>query len=376
MPTVKSGSSDMPGSSGPGPVTVTLYNLLWRLGSLYWQQQRLERYFNNNLPALLPPIIQQTYSSCSPKQVKRFIKYWQLAYTVICNNVYQLTGHQLTAAEERRIILASVFAPLFDDLLDEGILSQDQITALIDAPEQHRPREATDTLVKEIYLELLQTVPDRNLFVQQLQATSWWQNESLKQRSDTIGEEALYQITYNKSYFGILSFCTLLDHYPSREVEELLYPVAGLMQLTNDAFDVWKDIHDGVYTLPNLYRRFDHLQQLFLAEIASINSRLARLPYAYRGKRSFSITSHSLHAMGWMSLEQLREVTANVGSVGELRSLSRKALVCDLDNFGQQVKWIKQIRRLANYNQSPGVPPRRFQPGPSNKSRYAAAQAR
>jgi hypothetical protein len=53
--------------------------------------------------------------------------------------------------------------------------------------------------------------------------------------------------------------------------------------------------------------------------------------------------------MGWMALEQLKEVTANISTFSELMQLSRKSLVCDMDSMKQKRKWLKHIRRLTNY---------------------------
>ncbi len=36
----------------------------------------------------------------------------------------------------------------------------------------------------------------------------------------------------------------------------MLFPIAGLMQLTNDAFDVYKDVNNGVYTLTHFIPEF------------------------------------------------------------------------------------------------------------------------
>jgi hypothetical protein len=208
---------------------------------------------------------------------------------------------------------------------------------------------STDRLVTKIYLELLRLIPQPRLFIEQLQAVCFWQKESLKQLNENITAEELYQITYNKSYYAVLLFCAVLDHYPTPGILEMLYPVAGLMQLTNDAFDVYKDVHSGVYTLPNLYRNFAQLQQHFMAETANINYKLWQLPYPAKCKQAYAITIHSLHAMGWMALDQLKEVTAEIKTVEALRTVSRKSLICDMDSIQQKIKWLRHIRRLSNF---------------------------
>jgi hypothetical protein len=130
----------------------------------------------------------------------------------------------------------------------------------------------------------------------------------------------------------------------------MLYPVAGLMQLTNDAFDVYKDVHSGVFTLPNLYRNFGGLQQHFMTETGNINYKLWQLPYAAKAKQAYAITIHSLHAMGWMALDQLKQVIAEIKTVEDLRTVSRKSLICDMDSIQQKIKWLGYIRRLSNFH--------------------------
>jgi hypothetical protein len=319
---------------------------------LYRQVKKQERYLAGYLPNLPVDGVREHQEIFSAPHIKRITKYWQLALNIICDNLYKLTGKKLTAEEHKRIILLSVFGPLFDDLFDDNILDHVQIESLVANPSAYIPVNKTDALVIALYLELLRLTPRRQQFMEHLQAVSHWQRESLKQLHNNLTEEELLQITYSKSYFAVLLFCAVLDHYPEPNMLNVLYPAAGLMQLTNDVFDVWKDAHNGVYTLPNQYRNFDRLQQLFLAETAKINQILWQLPYPVKAIQNFAITLHSLHAMGWLSLQQLKNVTVGITSFEELKQLSRKELVCDMDSFPQQIKWLRYIRRFTNYYQA------------------------
>lgn len=329
--------------------SVSNLRILSKMLVLYRRIKKQERYLKGYLPNLLRNVVPDHQQAFTDKDIKRITKYWQLALNLVCENIYSLTGKKLSEIEHRRIILLSVFGPLFDDLFDDHILNYEQITALVTNPEAYVAQNKTDQLAATIYLELLRGLPRRQQFIEHLQAVAYWQQESLKQLNSTITESALQEITYKKSYYAVLLFCALPDHYPDQKILEILYPAAGLMQLTNDAFDVWKDVHKGVYTLPNLYRNFEQLQQLFLAEISRINQRLWQLPYPVKAKQTFAIIIHSLHAMGWMSLVQLKQVTAGVTSIEELKQLSRKELVCDMDSFQQQLKWLRHIRTFTNY---------------------------
>jgi hypothetical protein len=328
---------------------VSVYKVLSRLFTLRWQLKKQERYVQGHLLPLLTSI-EPDYQREFPGHIKRATKYWQLSLNLVCESLYKLCGKKLQPGEHHRIMLLSAFGPLFDDLFDDRILEHEQIELLVMEPEAYAPVNRVDRLVKDIYLQLLAETPHPRRFVQHLYELFRWEKESLKQLGDDVSEEELYQITYNKSYYAVLLYCAVLDHYPANDMLEMLYLMAGLMQLTNDIFDVWKDVHKGIYTLPNLYRNFEQLQQQFMADTASFNQKLWQLPYTQDAKQTYAITIHSLHAMGWLALQQLKETAAGISSFEELKTLSRKALVCDMDHIGQQLRWLKYIRYFANYH--------------------------
>ncbi|MCS3798014.1 class 1 isoprenoid biosynthesis enzyme [Niastella sp. OAS944] len=329
--------------------SVNNYRILTRMLCLYRRVKKQERFLKDHLPVALAGLIPNIEQTFTATHIKRITKYWQLGLNLVCGNLYELSGKKLSAEENKRIVLLSVFGPLFDDLFDDKILDHEQITSLVTNPTTYVALKDTDRLVVKLYLEILRNLPGKDLFIEQLQAVACWQKESLKQLNENIAEDELYQVTYNKSYFAVLLYCAVLDDYPNEKVREILFPIAGLMQLTNDAFDVYKDVNNGVYTLPILYRNYEKLQQNFMNEVARINNLLWQLPASKKAKQNYAITIHSLHAMGWMALEQLKQVTTGIPTVADLRTLSRKALVCDMDSLKQIRKWLSHIRRIANY---------------------------
>ncbi|WP_298739236.1 class 1 isoprenoid biosynthesis enzyme [uncultured Chitinophaga sp.] len=319
------------------------------LCSLRWQLKNQRQYIKQHLPPLLDSLASGGQGQFNTGTIKRVTKYWELSLHVICNSLYKLSGRQLNAAEQHRILLLSIFGPLYDDLFDDSILSHEQIAAFTLHPAQHTPASFEEYVVKKIYLQLLELSPNSKKVTEHLYQVFLWQKESLKQMSPDVSQEELYEITYKKSYYSILLFYSILDHYPNDALLEMIYPMAGLLQLTNDAFDVYKDVHSGIYTIPNLYRNFDHLQQHFMNEVALFNQRLMQLPFVQQAKDYYSITIHALHAMGWIAMEQLRENTRHINSVEELATLSRQSLVCDMDHLRQQLRWIRQVRSLVNH---------------------------
>lgn len=340
-----------PGENGKSNTypSVSNYSILSRMFALYRLVKKQDQFLKSHLPTLLAEVVPKHHQTFSALHIKRITKYWQLGLNIICESLYNLIGKKLNADEHKRIMLLSVFGPLFDDLFDDKILANDQIALLVAKPEEYVAVNKTDELVKKIYLELLRLAPRRQQFIEHLQEVFYWQKESLKQLNDNITEEELYKITYNKSYYAVLLYCAVLDNYPSQQILEMLYPIAGLMQLTNDAFDVWKDMQNKVYTLPNLYLNFEQLQDQFMEDTARINHLLCHLPYPAKARQAYAITIHSLPAMGWIALEQLKHVTKDFSTFTELSTMSRKTLVCDMDSIRQKMKWLQYIRRLCNH---------------------------
>ncbi|QEC42069.1 class 1 isoprenoid biosynthesis enzyme [Pseudobacter ginsenosidimutans] len=312
--------------------------------SLHRQMKLQEKKCKEEIPALIAAIVPPDQFSFSSKDILRITKYYQLALNLVCENIYLIPEKKLNASEHRNILQLSIFMPLFDDLFDDRLLDYPQIEALITEPEKYTPSNKIDSIVHALYVQLLREIPARDRFIQYLKEGAYWELQSLKQFNSEISEEELTQITYNKSYYSILLFCSVLESWPGAAMEALLYPVSGLMQLTNDVFDVWKDLQKGVHTIPNLYWNYEKLEAVFLNEVRSINTQTARLPYPVNNRKNFLIRTHALNAMGWMSLQQLREVAI----LKPFSEASRKELVCDMDSLRQQLRWVGYVRQLCN----------------------------
>lgn len=343
------GTSSKQPSFPSGRSRISLFRVVRHLLNLHAQMKQQEKFCKQEIPSVLATIVSPEEFSFSSKDIQRLVKYYQLAVNLVSHNLYQLTGHKTSDTEERSMLLLSIFMPLFDDLFDNNILEYHQIESLVTAPENYKPIHKVDLVVKQLYLQLLSLTPHKQYFIDNLKQGMYWEQQSLKQFDKSTGEEELIQITYNKSYYSILLFCSILKHYPDDAMQRVLYPISGLMQLINDLFDVWKDNQNGLYTIPNLYPDYFKIENIFLNEVASINAQIWSMPYPPQNRSNYLIRIHALNAMGWMSLQQLKTATSHTS----LSELGRKELVCDLDSLGQQLKWIRHVRKLSNYAASP-----------------------
>ena len=105
------------------PSSVSNYRILRRMLALYRLVQQQERFLQKHLLQVLAKVAPTHTQPFSAQHIKRFTKYWQLGLNLICENLYHLTGKHLSEEERDRIILLSVFGPLFDELFYYNLLN-------------------------------------------------------------------------------------------------------------------------------------------------------------------------------------------------------------------------------------------------------------
>lgn len=315
---------------------------------LYFRMRRQRSGMKKRLRRMLAELSPDTTFTLPDTTFQRMFKYAEIARYAVCGALVRMQGRRMTAGEQTRELLLSIIAPLYDDLFDDQTADLPVIRELTRYPHSHEPRNITEAILREAYIRLLDDSPDPDRIVAQFCDVCHWREASRQQANPLIPEAELYRITYHKSYHSVLLFYTAFDRYPSPAETAMAFPMAGLMQLTNDAFNTWKDIRAGIYTLPILYRRYGRMERRFLAESARFNQALVRLPYPVRRKKEFAQTAHALHAMGLLAVRNLRQVAKGTTTVTELALLGRTKLVCDMDNLPKIWTWVLKVRELTN----------------------------
>ncbi len=324
---------------------VNLAETTFHLTRLFFRMRREERDARCRLQQMQASL---STAAPSPETFERMFRCWQLANYAVCGGLAGLQGRELTDAEEKRLLLLSIISPLYEDLFDARNAEVALIRQLTHTPQEYIPQHAGEALLKAAYLRLLDCTLDPDKVMAHFNDVCYWQEVSRRQQSGGIGEAELFRITYHKSYHSVLLFYTAFDRYPSPSETAMAFPMAGLMQLTNDVFDVWKDIRSGVFTIPILYRRYGRLERRFSAESARFNQGLARLPFPAAHRKKYALTMHALHAMGAIALRNLRQEARGVQNVTELALLGRKRLVCDMDSMSRKWALAKKTHEFAN----------------------------
>lgn len=327
---------------------VPLAETSFHLFRLYFRMRRQRPAMRRRLQDMLMRLWPEAPSVLPKDLVQRMYKYQEIAQFVVCGALARMQGRELTAAEQTRQALHAIIAPLFDDLCRVRPANYTRIRELANHPAGFDPRNESESLLREAYLRLLAIAANPAAVTAHFRDVCHWRELSSRQEDAAISEAELLRITYHKRYHSVLLLYTAFDRYPAPGETALAFPMAGLMQLTYDVTDIWKDIRAGIFTIPILHRRYGRLEKRFMAESARFNQALSRLPYSAKKKREYAHAVHALHAMGLVAIRHLQQETKGVRDLADLALLGRKRLVCDLDNLQGWMACAGKVCELAN----------------------------
>jgi len=171
-------------------------------------------------------------------------------YTILgCAEMYTaLKGRGLNKDERKRLTLVAAWATLCDDLVDDYNWLRDEIFDIIfdKKEEESLPGNAKLLIALNNEFQKIWKVSDK--YISQLKTALEWQSQSAKQLDPAITLDEIVTICREKNGNTSLMFATLVDEAWTEKELQFIYQSAIVGQLTNDAFDIYKDTQSGIYT--------------------------------------------------------------------------------------------------------------------------------
>ncbi len=218
--------------------------------------------------------------------------------------------------------------PLYDDLMDEGGFTHEEILT-----GQGKGNPSLKT-VRSILDELTHTCPDKSLFLRILQQSGTAQDHSLLQLQPApLSTEKLVEITSEKGAAFTLIYRAILHHPLSGEEEEAITTLGLLLQLTNDLFDVYKDLKNGQQTLLTREDGLAQVRALWCQQLDLFRWQWQTLPFPEGGISGSLYQIAILLGRGQVALDQLNRLATVAGGQFRPRDHSRHALICDMENL-------------------------------------------
>ena len=177
-------------------------------------------------------------------------RYYGLAVPAILGEAFcALRGKKMTEKERLASTCQGAMTGLADDFFDKEKLSEEALIEYIERPQGIEGNTANEKLSLLFYRNALANVPDAAAMRLRLYRVFQAQVLSKKQSKYNLSAEELKDITLRKGAESLLLYRTAFGNSMKPGEEKMLYCLGGLMQLSNDIFDIHPDLEQHIQTL-------------------------------------------------------------------------------------------------------------------------------
>lgn len=290
---------------------------------------------------LLDQIETQYGGTFAPATRRKIAVSYGIYTPMICDAFTALHGRRTLISERVRYIHYFVCSSLFDDFTDIIALPEDELLALSFHPETFTPRTFDETVFRSSHLLLQAFVREKEAYGEVTRALFQAQWDSKRQSRGGISDEEIREITFVKGGNSVL-LCSYYLEFPSSAAEkDCWYRIGTIIQLTNDLFDIHKDLQDHIETLPDRIRDVGRFRAFFEEQIRGMQTLIHTLPVPESRKAPFRLAMAGIYAFGLIALDQLQEVQGDAAELPPLGTLPRSVLIIDMEKRKNLAKWLR-----------------------------------
>ncbi len=315
------------------------------LGNLRVQK----KFIQKNIVPLLDEAKKKADGSLEENDLKKITGYYGLAVPAILGEAFcALRGKSMTDKERLASTCQGAMTGLGDDFFDKQRLSEQGVKDFIEKPERFTGNTASEKLFLNFYKTALANAPQPVKMQEQIYKVFYAQLLSKQQDKPGLSSEVIKDITIRKGAESLLYYRTAFENHFKYGEEKMLFCLGGLMQLSNDIFDVYKDRESGVSTLVTTATnikdlRFHYAALLKIGKEAAFKS---GYPKKYIRKFIGRITI-GIFSRCFVCLDQLEKNQKRTNNVFNLNAYSRKDLICDMDTVGNKFKSLRYLFKLS-----------------------------
>jgi hypothetical protein len=311
---------------------------------LYKELNKQKRFINSFLDPYLKELESKYDGVFQPEQLKKIRHYYGLFIpTILCSSYKELYDEAFTNDERKRATLFGILTPVGDDLFDIDKLDVPAIQTITYHPETYNATTFSGKVAKEVQAFMLHDVKDKEAYLLAAKNVFEIQFETIKQTNPAIDFDEMERITYAKGGYSVIIYHQILNRLASEQLTEVLFYVGSLMQFDNDLYDMFKDLRDGITTMPDSCPDFYNLKQRFLNRVKETNRLIDALPFSKNKKIAFGFAMHFIISSGLPVFDKMMELEQKYGKPLDFKNLSRKELICDMQQTKNVLRWVKYM---------------------------------
>jgi hypothetical protein len=285
------------------------------------------------------------------KTLEKIVKRYSIQQHFINDSFSSLFGRNNIEKEKERNLLYFIMVSVYDDFFDDKTLTIEQIDSIFYRPETFTAETFFEKVFIYTHTRLLNDVADKAQYFKDFEGLHIAQKDSLIQFNPNVTDEALLSITTRKGGYCLLMCRHYLETPYLPEADASWYALGGVIQLTNDLYDIYKDMQEGIITLAIRAKQYEAIYALYHRHAEALNETIRQLPVTKNRKSDLSIILNVIAAFGYVSLDNIKRLQANNSNNSILPAfdtLARKELIIDMEKNSNRFKLLKFTYQNAN----------------------------
>jgi hypothetical protein len=277
------------------------------------------------------------------KTYHKIVKSYSLYLPLVTDTFTFLHGRYNNLKEQEKNIHYFICSSLFDNFWDDKSLNTDQLEQISFDSARYTAQSFAERVFITSKLFLENVVKDKEAYKKVCRQLFEAQKNSLLQFDKNIPDADIENITFEKGGNAVLLCRYYLDINATRAEEDCWYYLGSLIQLSNDLFDIFKDLNDHIQTLATRCTNAYAMEDFFLTRLQMLKTSIKHLPFPKKRKQYFSILIIATACLGLVAIAQLKRVQGDYDKLPPLKKLPRKALIIDMELFSNVYRWLKLI---------------------------------
>ena len=275
------------------------------------------------------------------KTLEKIVKRYSIQQHFINDSFSSLYGRNNNVNEKERNLLYFIMVSVYDDFFDDKTLTLEQIDSIFYHPDDYSAKTFFEKVFIYTHTRLLNDVADKTQYFKDFEGLHIAQKDSLEQFNLNVSDETLLSITTRKGGYCLLMCRHYLDTTYLPEADATWYALGGVIQLTNDLYDIYKDMQEGIITLAIRARQHEVIYALYHKHAEALNESIRKLPVTNSHKSDLSIILNVIAAFGYVALDNLARLQGDKASLPALENLARKELIIDMEKNANRFKLLK-----------------------------------
>jgi hypothetical protein len=136
----------------------------------------------------------------------------------------------------------------------------------------------------------------------------------------------------------------------SNELDEAWYQLGGIIQITNDLYDIHKDLQEGNLYLPNSIKNVEEIELLYKNLVKNFFQILSYLPFDQHKIKTLKIKLSVIPAFGFIAIKNLWKIHQDYKGLPDLKNIPRKELIIDMEKPINRLKLIQEAYKVYKTN--------------------------